>query len=923
MTDEPKSPPSILQDIQQRTGISPKVLLPDSDSEHGASPLVDPNAQSAKLVPQGRGNYQLMGEIARGGMSVILKGHDTDLGRDVAVKVLDDELAKRPEVVQRFVEEAQIGGQLQHPGIVPVYELGLMDDDRPYFTMKLIKGRTLASLFQARKTPAENRGRLLAIFEAVCHTVAYAHSKGVVHRDLKPANIMVGAFSEVQVVDWGLAKVLGRGGVADEKRAQETRASLLTVIETIRSGPGSTGTDSLIGSVMGTPAYMAPEQAQGEIDKLDERVDVFSLGAILCELLTGAPPYEDAEGREKVIVQAARAMLDPARERIEASGADPALIRICLDCLTPARAARPANADEVAKAIHAYVISTEERAQKAQLEAVEARVQVAEERRARQVTLALGAAIVLVLLVGGGSYFWIEHTRAAQLEQTRVAVDDAHGESIQLLQAGKPDQALAAAQRALSLAQAGSADAALIERAERFVSQAESDADSARHERERLEQDRVLVARLVDLRLMVADVIRDRSMREQLDRDFVEAFQSYGVDLEGADLVPALERIRERAITEEVALSLDSWSRVRRWLYGEDSLEAENLFILAMDLDDDPTRLEMREAIAARDEETLLALSRREVLATLSPASIFVLASAIWDMFPDRRAEVYRIYDIALPLHPDDYVLQSIGGNLYFGINRYHAALSCRFAALSQRPDDLRARRAVADSLLFLGHLEDCVYATDACLAQNADDVSALYTKSMALLQLGRLEEALQVIQRSLQLEEDMNRRSDELVNRFYLGLATLEEVQRELRSTNNELVMATLAFGLVEHPDPAQRDAPLVLELMDAPSSLLRDRSWSWLLRSLAYMNLGDWQAAHDSMSGQYDPLGIAFFVPPVLSFLRATVYAELDMDEIAREAYERGIAESLELTGRDETGWERSDLVRWRTRARAALGI
>src|SRR5205085_5341505 len=132
---------SVLAILGAHTGVAPKVLLPDSESEHGGSPLVAPGAATSKLVPQGRGNYQLLGEIARGGMGVILKGHDTDLGRDVAVKVLDKELAQNPAVVQRFVEEAQIGGQLQHPGIVPVYELGLMADERPYFTMKLVKGR--------------------------------------------------------------------------------------------------------------------------------------------------------------------------------------------------------------------------------------------------------------------------------------------------------------------------------------------------------------------------------------------------------------------------------------------------------------------------------------------------------------------------------------------------------------------------------------------------------------------------------------------------------------------------------------------------------------------------------------------------------------------------------------------------------------
>ena len=320
----PKPQRSVLAALGEH-GLQSKILLPDSDSGHGGnSPLVDPGAAATKLVPQGRGNYQLLGEIARGGMGVILKGHDTDLGRDVAVKVLDGELAKNAAIVQRFVEEAQIGGQLQHPGIVPVYELGLMAGDVPYFTMKLVKGRTLAALLLERKSPADDRGRLLAIFESVCQTMAYAHSKGVLHRDLKPANVMVGAFGEVQVVDWGLAKVLRRGEVEDETRSSASTVN--TVIETVRTAPTSEGSNSLAGSVMGTPAYMAPEQAQGEVEKLDERADVFSLGAILCEILTGQPPYVFVEG-EPILVQAGNARLDPARERIGSSGADPALVK--------------------------------------------------------------------------------------------------------------------------------------------------------------------------------------------------------------------------------------------------------------------------------------------------------------------------------------------------------------------------------------------------------------------------------------------------------------------------------------------------------------------------------------------------------------------------------------------------------------------
>src|SRR5262249_31750841 len=156
-------------------------------------------------------------------------------------------------------------GQLQHPGIVPVYELGQFPDRRPFFTMKLIKGRTLAALLAERGSPGADtpspseRMRWLKVFEQVCQTVAYAHAHGVLHRDLKPANVMVGNCGEVQVMDWGLAKVLPQGGVADEQWAAAQAQDEGTVICTQRTG--GIGSATQAGSVMGTPAYMAPEQA--------------------------------------------------------------------------------------------------------------------------------------------------------------------------------------------------------------------------------------------------------------------------------------------------------------------------------------------------------------------------------------------------------------------------------------------------------------------------------------------------------------------------------------------------------------------------------------------------------------------------------------------------------------------------------------
>src|SRR5262249_45663796 len=148
------------------------------------------------------------------GMGAVLKGRDVDLGRDLAVKVLLEAHQDNPSMLLRFVEEAQVGGRLQHPGVVPVYELGRLPDQRPFFTMKLVQGQTLSALLDRRADPGQELPKFLKIFEQVCQTLAYAHSRRVIHRDLKPHNVMVGEFGEVQVMDWGLAKVLGEPGAS-------------------------------------------------------------------------------------------------------------------------------------------------------------------------------------------------------------------------------------------------------------------------------------------------------------------------------------------------------------------------------------------------------------------------------------------------------------------------------------------------------------------------------------------------------------------------------------------------------------------------------------------------------------------------------------------------------------------------------------
>ena len=352
----------------------PRVSLREED---GPDPILRTGSNEVLNSPVAS-RYQLLGEIARGGMGAILKGRDNDLGRDLAIKVLLDSHKDKPEVVQRFVEEAQIGGQLQHPGIAPIYELGRLADNRPFFAMKLVKGQTLSKLLNDRYATSDERSRFLGIFENICQTVAYAHSRGVIHRDLKPANIMVGAFGEVQVMDWGLAKVLAEGGVNDERRAN-TKHSGHSVIETIRTGVGSdspvsfgtAGSHTRVGSVMGTPAYMPPEQALGEVHTMDERSDVFALGGILCEILTGKPPYV-ADDATRLFRMAMRGKLDDCFARLASCDADEELIALTKDCLELDPIDRPRDSGVLANRVRAY------------LESVEARLREAETERAAQ-----------------------------------------------------------------------------------------------------------------------------------------------------------------------------------------------------------------------------------------------------------------------------------------------------------------------------------------------------------------------------------------------------------------------------------------------------------------------------------------------------------------------------------------------------------
>jgi serine/threonine-protein kinase len=666
-------------------------------------------------IPEQLGRYRIRGVIARGGMGSVLRAEDPELGRDVAIKV---SRSGDPALLELFANEARICSQLQHPGIVPVYERGRTGDSRPWYVMKLIEGETLATLLGARASPAADLDRMIEVFTAVCRTMAYVHSRGFFHGDLKPGNVMVGAFGEVQVMDWGIA-----GEVSES--AGDTKAPLAA----------------------GTPAYMPPERARGDRGHAGIRSDVFSLGAILCEILAGDPPYRGSH-RSEIYRRAVNADLGEARDRLAASGADGALVALAVDCLAVDPAARPADAEAIAHRIDDHVKAVGRRARDAEIDLARAHARHASERRARRLTLALAAAVILGLVAGGVGFLMLREEKLTRQADAARLVDEAIGVAHEALAEARVTQppdperwanAEAAAVRAVALAERSTPAEGTAARARALLAETHA-----------LRENRL---RYLAFQERIEDLehhgLEEDRKSAWLDAAYRAAFRDAGIDVARVDADPPTD-VGARAA---LSLALANWALARG--RAQDPPTRRDLLQAATIVDPDPDRKDLCSAFLAADHDRLLAAARAAESSDASPESMLLLSKFLGGLnHPDEAIGVLRA---ACSKHPGDFNL--------------HHDLAARLGSMTPPPHDeiirlmsmcVAIRPASAHALTDLGSAhysneqsELAVVALEKATALQPDHARGWLTLAVVRRDLGELDRAREAAERAVQCESD------------------------------------------------------------------------------------------------------------------------------------------------------------------------
>jgi tetratricopeptide (TPR) repeat protein/serine/threonine protein kinase len=707
-----------------------------------------------RRLPTNGPRYRVLRLHARGGLGQVSVAHDEQLHREVALKQVRPERGDDPQMRRRFLAEAEITGQLQHPGVVPVYALEEGADGRPYYAMRFIEARTLAEAiaqYHADPTPLVFRG-LLQRFVAVCQTLAYAHSKGVIHRDLKPANVMLGDYGETLVVDWGLAKRLGGSAPAGVRsQGAETGAPAGRAGEpapqNVVYGPGGAGGLTEEGQVLGTPAYMAPEVAAGQAIDVGPAADVYALGAILFELLTGQAPYR-GQGAEEVMGQV-RQGPPPSPSRLR-SGVPRALEAVCLKAMARPIADRYAGAADLAGEVDRWLA---DEPVAAHCEPV--LVRLGRWRRRHKALVNALAAAVMVAGLFAGLMWWQKTQRVAQVERDAAA---ALAEAMALgkravgltEQPAQWESTLAAALNAVKLA-----ESLLAKEANAVEGDLWDKVQAGRAGLEADDRDRRLVALFEMIRLEQTEVDikhNDFKLAEAYPR-IRAALAGYGLAIGQTSPEQAVARLLQRheAIRSHLVAVLDFCLHYapsantgdRRWL---------REVLLAADTD--PWRRQVRLALSRGAGRGLQRLIRGLDARKQPPAFLVLLAIR----FP-RGSENIRLGLLrrAQQAHPGDFwanhtlafALENSASTRWEEVARYFTA------ALALRPENPGAYVNLGEALRRKGDLAGAIAAHRQAIALSPAYAAAHNNLGAALRAKGDQAGAIAAYRQAIRLEKN------------------------------------------------------------------------------------------------------------------------------------------------------------------------
>jgi len=583
---------------------------------------------------------------------------------------------------------------------------------------------------------------------------------------------------------------------------------------------------------------MSPEQACGEVERIDERSDVFALGAILCEILTGRPPYS-GEG-EDTLAQAAHAKLEPAFERLAASDSDPELVAIAGNCLVAARSARCRNAEALAQAVGAHLASTEERARLAQIDAAETRVKVAEERKRRKLSVALLGSLLAVVLVGGGAWMTSLQAHHARIARGDREIGKVIDQATRLRGERRFDEALASVLQADAMLASGAASGDMLERVASLRVEIQGLADAARVEEERARRNRRLLDRLKEIEAgSYADVFVSDVYLE-IDTSYEAAFREYGVE----PFSTGVERTA--AILKDGGVGAEAWPYLDRWgMALRQKIDAGEkwklLYLAAGALDPDPFRARIRAAVIEDDRRGLRDLALSADPTASSSATAKLLAPRVWTS--GYNALGGRVLLAALRREPDDFFLNYALALRIRVSDAFDARESLRWYAVAHalRPDSSAAVSGLSYALRAVGNDAEAVQVCRDAVARTPGSANMRTVLARALRENGDIEGALVEHRQAIRIEPansyhrlmlSFAQRDSDLPG----ALATLREAQA---ATPNTILAAPLYLDAshiclkLGRLDEAQRDLDMFLRLLPG-------KAWPYELVGQTYQRYG-----------------------------------------------------------------------------------